>query len=102
MPFFNTKIMIQKEDLDEILHFVSKRWVDLSRDVQNKSVENLPTNFWMNSVGGRAGIGRWITTLMYTEDESESESFKEVLFRWQSKHNVTTHSSPDLIQIGKK
>jgi len=102
MSFSDIKIMIQKEDLDEILHFVSKRWVDLSRDEQNKSFENLPTNFWMNSIGGAAGTGRWITTLMYTEDESEAESFKEVLLRWQSKHNSTMHSSPDLIQIGKK
>jgi len=95
--------MIQKEELDEILHFVSKRWVDLSRDEQNKSFENLPTNFWMNSIGGKAGTGRWVTTLMYTEDESEAESFKEVLLRWQSKHNLSRQdSSVDLIQIGKK
>jgi hypothetical protein len=102
MPFHIIRVMIQKEDLDEILHFVSKRWVDLSRDEQNKSFENLPTNFWMNSIGGRAGTGRWVTTLMYTEDESEAESFKEVLLRWQSKHNSTMQNSPDLIQIGKK
>jgi hypothetical protein len=102
MPFHIIRVMIQKEDLDEILHFVSKRWVDLSRDEQNKSFENLPTDFWMNSIGGKAGTGRWVTTLMYTEDESEAESFKEVLLRWQSKHNSTMHGSPDLIQIGKK
>ena len=50
--------MIDKEKLDEILHFVSKRWVDMIRDPQNKAFESLPTNFWMNSVGGRAGNGR--------------------------------------------
>ncbi len=95
--------MIEKDQLDQILHFVSKRWVDLSRDQNNKSFENLPTNFWMNSIGGTAGAGRWVTTLMYTEDESEAESFKEVLIRWQSKHNLTRQdSSIDLIQIGKK
>ena len=102
MSLFATHSMIQKEELDEILHFVSKRWVDLSRDEQNKSFENLPTNFWMNSIGGIAGVGRWVTTLMYTEDESEAESFKEVLLRWQSKHNSTIHRSSDLIQIEKK
>ena len=69
MPFFFTESMIQKEELDQILHYVSKRWVDLSRDPQNKTFENLPTDFWMNSVGGTAGTGRWVTTLMYTEDE---------------------------------
>ncbi len=95
--------MIQKEDLDQILHFVSKRWIDLSRDSHNRAFENLPTDFWMNSIGGTAGTGRWITTLMYTEDEAEAESFKEVLLRWQSKHNATKDSSSiDLIQIRKK
>ncbi len=91
--------MIEKERLDEILHFVAKRWIDLSRDPKNKFFENLPSNFWMNSIGGKAGSGRWITTLMYTEDESEDESLKEVLLRWQSRH---TASSSDLIQINKK
>ncbi|MGQ0638783.1 MAG: hypothetical protein ACT4N1_05475 [Nitrososphaerota archaeon] len=90
--------MINKEELDEILHFVSKRWIDMSRDPQNKVFENLPTDFWMNSVGGKAGRGRWITMLMYTEDSAKAESFKEVLLRWQSKHA----SSSDVIQIGKK
>lgn len=95
--------MIEKDDLDQILQFVSKRWTDLSRDHGNKSFENLPTDFWMNSIGGTAGSGRWVTTLMYTEDESEAESFKEVLIRWQSKHKLTRQdSSIDLIQIGKK
>ncbi len=94
--------MIQKEELDQILHFVSRRWIDLSREPQNKSFENLPTNFWMNSIGGTADTGRWVT-IMYTEDETEAESFKEVLFRWQSKHNSITHGNPsDLIQIGEK
>jgi hypothetical protein len=102
MSFLFIKNMIEKDDLDQILHFVSKRWVDLSRDLQNKSFENLPTNFWMNSIGGKAGTGRWVTTLMYTEDESEAESFKEVLLRWQSKHNLGKNNPADIIQIGKK
>lgn len=94
--------MITKEELDQILHFVSKRWVDMTRDEKNKAFENMPTDFWMNSMGGSAGEGRWVTTLMYTEDAQEAESFKEVLLRWQSKHNAPKSGPADLIQIGKK
>jgi hypothetical protein len=94
--------MITKEELDQILHFVAKRWVDMSRDEKNKAFENMPTDFWMNSMGGKAGEGRWVTTLMYTEDLQEAESFKEVLLRWQSKHNTSKTRPEDLIQIGKK
>jgi hypothetical protein len=94
-------MMITKEELDQILHFVSKRWVDMSRDEKNKAFENMPIDFWMNSMGGIAGEGRWVTTLMYTEDAMEAESFKEVLLRWQSKHNTLKSGSSDLIQIGK-
>jgi hypothetical protein len=61
----------------------------------------MPTDFWMNSIGGTAGTGRWVTTLMYTEDEKEAESFKEVLLRWQARRN-TLEKPSDLIQIGKK
>jgi hypothetical protein len=94
--------MITKEELDEILHFVAKRWVDMSREPNHKAFENMPTNFWMNSMGGIAGEGRWITTLMYTEDVQEAESFKEVLLRWQSRRDTTKEGPLDLIQIGKK
>ncbi|MEO9276523.1 MAG: hypothetical protein ABI340_01900 [Nitrososphaera sp.] len=93
--------MITKEELDEILHFVSKRWIDMSRDVNHRAFANMPTDFWMNSIGGTAGTGRWVTTLMYTEDEKEAESFKEVLLRWQARRN-TLEKPSDLIQIGKK
>ena len=98
--YCNGPIMITKEELDQILHFVSKRWIDLSRDEKNRAFENMPTDFWMNSIGGTAGEGRWVTTLMYTENADEAESFKEVLLRWQSKHSIKQGS--DLIQIGKK
>ena len=94
--------MITKEELDEVLHFVAKRCVDMSRDSNHKAFENIPTNFWMYSMGGSAGEGKWVTTLMYTEDSQEAESFKEVLLRWQSRRNATKERSPDLIQIGKK
>jgi hypothetical protein len=94
--------MITKEELDEVLHFVAKRWVDMSRDPNHKAFANMPTDFWMNSMGGGAGEGKWVTALMYTEDPQEAESFKEVLLRWQSRRNATKERSPDLIQIGKK
>ncbi len=95
-------MMITKEELDQILHFVSKRWIDMSRDEKHKAFENMPTDFWMNSMGGTAGPGKWVTTLMYTEDAQEAESFKEVLLRWQAKHNGPKLGPSDLIQIGKK
>ena len=69
---------------------------------KHKAFENMPTNFWMNSMGGTAGEGRWVTTLMYTEDIQEAESFKDVLLRWQSKHNSPRMMASDLIQIEKK
>ena len=51
----------------------------------------------MNSIGGPAGKGRWVTTIMYTESEDEANKFKDVLLRWQSKPQQT--KSPDLINI---
>jgi len=93
--------MIQKEGLEKILHFVSKRWIDITRDPNNKAMKTLPTKFWMNSVGGKAGEGRWVTMLMYTENEEDANAFKEVLLRWQSKGMQKVPDSA-LIQIGKK
>ena len=94
-------IMIDRHGLEEILHFVSKRWIDVMRDPDNKAMKSLPTNFWMNSVGGKAGKGRWVTTLMYTENEDDANSLKEVLLRWQAK-GLQSQPGSDLIQIGKK
>lgn len=93
--------MIQKEELAQILQFVSKRWIDIAEDPDNKIMQTLPNDFWMNSVGGKAGKGRWVTMLMYTENEEDANAFKEVLLRWQSK-GMQKQQSPDLIQIGKK
>jgi hypothetical protein len=73
----------------------------MSRDEKHKAFENMPTDFWRNSMGGTAGEGKWVTTLMYTEDPQEAESFKEVLLRWQSKHNAQKTGPSGLIQIGK-
>ncbi len=93
--------MINRQGLEQILHFVSKRWVDITRESDNKAMKSLPTNFWMNSIGGKAGEGRWVTTLMYTENEEDANALKEVLMRWQAK-GLQNKPSSDLIQIGKK
>lgn len=92
--------MISREELEQILQFVSKRWIDISRDPENKAMKTLPSNFWMNSVGGKAGKGRWVTMLMYTEQEADADAFKEVLLRWQTKGMQKTPNI-DLIQIKK-
>ena len=89
--------MLEKNELNQILAFVAKRWTDLSRAPENKAVKTLPAAFWMNSTGGPAGKGRWVTTLMYTENEDEANRFKDVLIRWQSLQKQS--KSPDLIQI---
>ena len=93
--------MIQKEELEHILNFVAKRWMDITKDPNSKVMEMLPSNFWMNSVGGKAGKGKWLTALMYTENEADANAFKEVLLRWQTK-GLEKNNAPDLIQIGKK
>jgi hypothetical protein len=92
--------MITKEELEQVLQFVSKRWLDICRDPENKAMNTLPSNFWMNSVGGKAGKGRWLTMLMYTENEADANSLKEVLLRWQAKGMQSTPAS-DLVQIKK-
>ena len=92
--------MINKDELEQILHFVSKRWIDISRDPENKAMKTLPTDFWMNSVGGPAGNGKWVTMLMYTENEEDAAAFKEVLLRWQAK-GIQKNPASDLIQLKK-
>ncbi|MCY3853764.1 MAG: hypothetical protein OXF28_00890 [Thaumarchaeota archaeon] len=89
--------MIDKPQIYQILHFISKRWLDMSNDLSNNALSTLPNDFWMNSVGGKAGNGRWITMIMYTENENEATSFKEVLMRWQANRM----NNQDLIQIKK-
>lgn len=93
--------MIDRQELEQILHFIAKRWVDITRESDNKAMKSLPAKFWMNSVGGKAGKGRWLTMLMYTESEEDANALKEVLLRWQAK-GLQNKSSSDLIQIGKK
>jgi len=89
--------LLEKDELSQILAFVAKRWTDLSRDPDNKAVKTLPDTFWMNSTGGPAGKGRWVTTLMYTENEDAANRFKDVLLRWQSMQLQS--KSSDLVQI---
>ena len=90
--------MIDKNELNQILAFVSKKWTDLSRDPDSKALKSLPSAFWMHSLGGPTNNkGRWVTTIMYTEDEDEANRFKDVLMRWQSKPQQP--KAPDLVQI---
>ena len=93
--------MIDRPELEQILHFVSKRWIDITRDPENKAMKTVPTNFWMNSIGGSAGKGRWVTMLMYTENEADANTFKDVLMKWQAM-GMQKNSAPDLIQIKKQ
>ncbi len=93
--------MITKLELVQVLHFVAKRWTDISKDPNNKVFETLPSNFWMNSVGGPAGKGRWVTMLMYTDSEEDANTLKEVLMRWHAKGQQKSQE-PDLIQIKKR
>ena len=96
--------MIKREELEQILNFVANRWNEVTKDPNSKTMENLPSDFWMNSVGGKtANNGFWVTALMYTENEADAAAFKEVLLRWQTRGNDKDRDKgPDLIQIGKK
>ena len=94
--------MIDRDGLEQIMNFVGNRWVAEAGNPDSKPLQNLPTDFWMNSVGGKTAKGGfWVTTLMYTEKEADAEAFKQVLLRWQSR-GETAEKGPDLIQIGKK
>jgi len=103
--------MIDKEELIEVMKFVSEYWEKLKNDPDNDALKILPSKFWMKSLGGPVGNdkaikGRWVTTLMYIEDEEMEKAFREVLTRWQTKGQQTgtdlPTKSPDLIQIGKR
>ena len=101
--------MIDKDEIAQVLQFVSEYWDRLKDDSENEALKILPSKFWMKSLGGPVGDvqnpkGRWITTLMYTEDPAMDQAFKEVLTRWQTKGQQSSTSlptkSPDLIKIG--
>ena len=102
--------MIEKDEMAEVLKFISEYWDNLKNDPENDSLKILPSKFWMKSLGGPVGDiskqkGRWITTLMYTEDPEMDNAFKEVLKRWQAKGQQAgtelPTKSPDLIKIGR-
>lgn len=90
--------MLEKEELAQVLRFVSGRWNEIANNPNNKAMNTLPSDFWMNSIGGRAGKGHWITMLMYTENAEDAETFKSVLLRWQATR-TQSRPAPDLIQI---
>ena len=103
--------MIDKNELGEVMKFVSEYWDKLKNDHDNEALKILPSKFWMKSLGGPVGNeksvkGRWVTTLMYIEDEEMEKAFREVLTRWQAKGQQTSTDlptkSPDLIQIGRR
>lgn len=96
--------MIKRDELGQIMEFVAGRLAEAARDPANKAMESLPSDFWMNSVGGRTAKGGfWVSTLMYTENGDDAEAFKQVLLRWQAKgQDRDRDRGPDLIQIGKK
>ena len=78
--------MIQKEELEQILNFVSSRWIEATKDPNNKAMETLPSDFWMNSIGGKtAKKGFWVTMLMYTENEADAEYFQRSVIEMASK-----------------
>tara|TARA_Y100000590_G_scaffold32390_1_gene35713 strand:- start:4033 stop:4344 length:312 start_codon:yes stop_codon:yes gene_type:complete len=100
--------MLDKEELFQVLEFVSNYWIKLKKEPENEAFKVLPSKFWMKSLGGPVGNhekvkGRWITTLMYVEDEQMEQAFRDVLARWQAKGQQTSTElptkSPDLIQI---
>lgn len=89
--------MISRGQMESVLRFISERWSSMCGDPSNRAMSTLPDRFWMNSVGGRAGEGYWVTALMYTEDKAQAEAFKDVLMKWQSAG--AARGSSDLIQI---
>ncbi|ABK76909.1 hypothetical protein CENSYa_0267 [Cenarchaeum symbiosum A] len=95
--------MLDRSGLDQILEVVSKRWMDLAKDPENKALQSLPNDFWMNAAGGRAGMGKWVTVVMYTENEADAETFRSVLQKWQAKGNQErTEGAPDVLKMGKQ
>jgi len=40
------------------LNFVANRWAEVTKDPNHKTLENLPSDFWMNSIGGKTAKKR--------------------------------------------
>ena len=104
--------MLDQGGAGQIINAVARRWDEIARDPANKAFASLPGRFWMNAAGGRAGTGKWVTVLMYTENDADAEAFRSVLQRWQARGSEgaaggpaaggpAAGGAPDLIQIGK-
>ena len=101
--------MLDRDGAGRIIDVVAKRWGEIARDPGNKAFSSLPGRFWMNAAGGRAGGGKWVTVLMYTENDADADAFRAVLQRWQARGSGAGgqgrgqegggSAAPDLIQI---
>ena len=101
--------MLDQGGAGQIINAVARRWDEIARDPGNKAFASLPGRFWMNAAGGRAGAGKWVTVLMYTENDADAEAFRAVLQRWQARGSEggdagpraapPAPAAPDLIQI---
>lgn len=99
--------MLDQGGAGQIINAVARRWDEIAQDPANKAFASLPGRFWMNAAGGRAGTGKWVTVLMYTENDADAEAFRAVLQRWQARGSEgaaggpAAGGAPDLIQIRK-
>lgn len=100
--------MLDQGGAGQIINAVARRWDEIAGDPGNKAFASLPGRFWMNAAGGRAGAGKWVTVLMYTENDADAEAFRAVLQRWQARGSggdagpraaAPAPAAPDLIQI---
>ena len=102
--------MLDREGAGRIIDVVARRWSEIAGDPDNKAFSSLPGQFWMNAAGGRAGGGKWVTVLMYTENDADADAFRAVLQRWQARgagaggqgrgqEGGGGSAAPDLIQI---
>lgn len=104
--------MLDQNGAGQIINAVARRWDEIAKDPDNKAFAPLPGRFWMNAAGGRAGAGKWVTVLMYTENDADAEAFRSVLQRWQARGSegaagprpaagpaAAAAGAPDLIQI---
>ena len=101
--------MIDQGGAGQIIDAVARRWDKIAGDPANKAFASLPGRFWMNAAGGRAGAGKWVTVLMYTENDADAEAFRAVLQRWQARGSEGAagqraaggpgQGAPSLIQI---
>ena len=109
IPASRTAPVLDREGAGRIIDVVARRWSEIAGDPSNKAFSSLPGQFWMNAAGGRAGGGKWVTVLMYTENDADADAFRAVLQRWQARgsgaggqgrgQEGSGSAAPDLIQI---